>query len=172
MKKGGKIVTLAALACFLMVGVPGCFLALLPPVGATLSFSPLVGAVGGPAEITVAVTAMPGSGLGALAVGAGGFRYDPTQFRVTSVVGLNGFVILSVGINNTSGEARFVAVNPVGGQVTGDVARITGDRLGGGPPGFAVSKASLDLCDAENERIEAYALTVGQAPPYYIKEGR
>lgn len=170
MMRAWKITVLVALAA----GVTGCFVPSVRTADPTLSFSPLVGTVGGPGEVMVAVTAMPGNGLGALAVGtdSGGFRYDPTQFQVTGVVGLNGFVILSVCVNNTSGEVRFVAVNPVRGEVTGNVVRIVGSRLGGGSPGFAVSKADLQLCDAQNEPIEDYILTVGQAPPYYIKGER
>jgi len=174
MSKGGKIAAVVVVACSLLIGLAGCFVATSSTGEATVSFSHLVATVGGPGEVTVSVRSMPGGGLGALAVGTdgSGFRYDPTQFRVTGVVGANGFMILSFCINNASGEVRFVAVNPVGGEVTGDVVRIMGDRLGGGPPGFAVSKASLQLCDAQNEMIGTYALTIGQAPPYYVKGER
>ena len=174
MRRNWRAAALVGLALGAAAGLMGCFARVEAPVEATLIFAPRLGAVGEPGEVTVSVAGMPGDGLAALAVGVRGLglRYDPAQFQVTAVSGLNGFTILAACIDTSAGEVRFVAVNPAAGVVTGDVARIVGTRVGSGPAGFTVDKANLEPCDAGNALIETYTLTVGQPGPYFIKEGR
>jgi hypothetical protein len=143
-----------------------------------LIFSDLVGSVGGQGEAKVSVAKMP-SGLAGLVVGSEsspgakdwlGLQYDPTQFQVTEVRGVNGFQILATHIDNTAGEVRFVAINPGEGMVEGGVALIVGNRLGGKNFYFQVNKVNLQLLDTSGQLIAdaAYNVATGQAPPYYV----
>jgi len=185
-----KALVLGGLITVIGVLLSGCSLAPPPLAEATLMFSDLVGPVGGQGEIKVSVANMPGGGLSALVVGSEsspgaedwlGLEYDPTQFQVTEVQGLNNFQVLAWGTHDTDptipvGEVRFVAVSPAEAIVDGDVALIVGNRLGGTNFNFQVQKANLQLLDASGNLIPAaaYNVATGQAPPYYMKgdEGR
>jgi len=168
-----------ALVLLLGLSLAGCFKPPAPVVQATLIFSDFVGPVGDRGEVKVSVASMPGGGLAGLVVGAWdgtqflGLQYDPTQFEITGVEGLNGFQILATFIDNASGEVRFVAVNPAGGLVEGDVAKIVGNRLGGVNFDFQVAKANLQLVDANGALIPDtdYIVSTGKAPPYYVEGG-
>ncbi len=158
------------------LGLVGCFLLDLSSITQTsLVVSQFVGQVGERVEVKVSAVAMPGGGLAGLAVGAGssgGLCYDPAQFQVTGVVGLNGFVVLrwcTFDAGDGRRCARFVAVNPTGGVTTGDAVKIVGVRRGGGDPLFAAS--SLDLSDADNRLITDYRVTIGGASPYFVRGG-
>ncbi len=169
-----KKLVLGGLVVLLGMVLSGCFLAPPPVVDATLIFSDLVGPVGGQGEVKVSVAKMPDGGLAGLAVGSApasvvGLTYDPTQFQVTKVEGLNGFQILATYIDNTAGEVRLVAINPTEGVVDGDVALIVGNRLGGTNFDFQVTNRQLG--DANNHLITAYNVSLGKAPPYYVQGG-
>ncbi|MCR4391611.1 MAG: choice-of-anchor D domain-containing protein [Candidatus Acetothermia bacterium] len=146
---------------------------------ATLAVAPLTGGVGEEVAVPITVVGFP-NGVAGLAVGTAGpgghlgLRYDPTRFQVTGVQGANGFQVMATSIDNVSGEVRFVVVNPTGGVDEGDVAVIVGTRVGPGDPGFAVSKANLQLVNAANALIPvgAYTLSVGGAPLYYVGRGQ
>jgi len=187
---GIKALLLVGLGVLIALVLHGCFIAPSPITEATLRFSDLVGPVGAQGEIKVSVANMPGGGLSALVVGSEsspgaedwlGLEYDPTQFQVTEVQGLNNFQVLAWGTHDTDptipvGEVRFVAVCPDEGIVDGDVALIIGNRLGGTNFNFQVRKANLQLLDASGNLIPAaaYNIATGQAPPYYTRgdEGR
>lgn len=169
-----KRLLVAGVAVLALVGLGGCFwISKEVPTGARLLFSDLTGSVGGPGEVTVSAVNMPCDGLSGLVVGWGctGFKFDPTQFQVDDVVGLNGFVILAKSIDNGIGEVRFVAVNPTGGVPSGDVAKIVGTRLGGGDAGLTVAKANLQLSGACGQLITDYILGTGTGVPYYTQGG-
>jgi len=173
---GIKALCLGVLGGLLGLGLSGC---ISPPaiVKPTLIFTDLVGPVGEQGELKVKVGSMPDGGLAALVVGAWdgtqflGLRYDPSQFEVIGVEGLNGFEILAVYIDNGNGEVRFVAVNPHKGLIEGDIARIVGSRLGDGDFAFQVAMGNLELLDAGGNLVTTHELVTGTAPPYYIEEG-
>lgn len=168
-----KRLLVAGVAVLALVGLGGCFwISKEVPTGARLLFSDLTGSVGGPGQVTVAAVDLPCGGLTGLVVGWGctGFKFNPTQFQVDDVVGLNGFVILAKFIDNVNGEVRFVAVN-LTGVVTGDVAKIVGTRLGGGDAGLTVAKANLQLSGACGQLITDYILGTGTGVPYYTQGG-
>lgn len=172
-----KKLALTGLVALVGIVLSGCFLAPPPPIQATLIFSDLVGPVSGQGEVKVSVAQMPGGGLAALVVGnaaTGGLRYDPTQFQITDVRGLNGFIVLAWGTFDAGGGlrwVRFVAVDPAEGAVDGDVALIVGQRLGGANFNFQVQKANLQLLAGIILPAAAYNVATGQAPPYYVKGG-
>jgi len=176
-----KALMLGGLIAVIGMFLSNCFLAPPSPTVATLMFSDLVGPVGGQGEVKVSVVNMPGGGLSALVVGSEsvpgaedwlGLQYDPAQFQVTELRGINGFQILATHIDNLMGEVRFVAVKPTKGVVDGDVVLMVGNRLGGANFEFQVQKANLQLLDANGNSITVYNVAIGQAPPYYVKGGR
>lgn len=187
---GIKALLLVGLGVLMVLVLHGCFIAPSPITEATLMFSDLVGPVGAQGEVKVSVANMPGGGLSALVVGSEsspgaedwlGLEYDPTQFQVTDVQGLNNFQVLAWGTHDTDptipvGEVRFVAVSPAKGIVDGDVVLIIGNRLGGANFNFQVQETNLQLLDASGNLIPAaaYDIAIGQALPYYMRgdEGR
>ena len=177
--KGGgmnktKRVLVAGVAVLTLLGLGGCFwIGKDIPTGVKLLFSDLTGSVGEAGEVTVAVVDMPCDGLSGLAVGVGctGFQYNPAEFQVTAVEGLNGFVVLALVIDNIGGEVKFVAVRPGGGVTTGDVVKIVGTRVGGGDGGLALDKDNVQLSGACGELITQYVLGTGTGVPYFVKGG-
>ncbi len=175
MKRTHRTVVVGGLLA-LALGLAGCFFISRPPITeATLVFSDLTGSVGGQGEITVSVSEMPGGGLAVIVVGmsaTGGLLYDPAQFQPTDVVGLNGFTVLAWGTFDAGGglrHLRFVAVNPHG-VVTGDVAKIVGNRVGAGE--FNFQATNIELADASANPIATYTLVTGKTPPYFVKGGK
>ncbi|MBC7220724.1 hypothetical protein H5T55_04550 [Candidatus Bipolaricaulota bacterium] len=175
MRTVAKGLLAAGVAALAWVGLGGCFwISKDLPATTTVFFSDLIGNVDGPGEVTVTVAQVPCDGLAALAVGWGGIglRFDPAQFQVTDVQGVNGFVVLAKFIDNTGGEVRFVAVNPGAGVATGDVVRIIGARLGAGDAGLTVEEGNLQLAGACGDLVATYELTTGRGAQYFVKEGQ
>lgn len=146
----------------------GCLFVRAPQaVGPALIVSDLIGPVGGEGEFTLEVVDLPGAaGLSVL-----GLRYDPTKFRATQVEGLNGFVLLCSRIDNDAGELRCMLIHPLEGLTRGAVARVRGQRLAPGDPGFALDTGAVELVDNANQLVPrgSYTLRLGGAPLYYIR---
>ena len=103
--------------------------------------------------IEISVRGMPGGGLAALGVKAGGFTFDPRVIRVVDLLPATGWTLLASYVDNAQGEVRFALVHPTSGVESGRILtmRILKEKLGG--PGVRWDKTQLTLGDRNNQEI-------------------
>ncbi len=154
---------------FFLVG--GCFFLRAPvPESPAVVFGPVVGGVGQTVEIPVEILGFPEPGVAGLAVLA--LRYNPAVLWITEIEGKNGFVILCSCVDNVSGQVKFVAMNPIAGLNTGQVATLRGARLAGGSPCLSLAEQDVQLVNPKNQALPGYAIRLIGAPSYLTRSGR
>lgn len=119
-------------------------------------------------EVLISVTAMPQEGMASMAVKPDGMTYKQAKITNVSVEGLNGFMVLTSGFDDTTGKGRFVIANPNAGSVGGTVAKLTFDVNGSLVAGeLAFDKNHIDLGSHLNTLISTWDLVTDKA--YYAK---
>ena len=132
----------------ILLGLTSCGMPTILPPGS----AGLVATTRG-STIEISVQGMPGGGLAALEVKAGGFTFDPGVIRVTNLIPAEGWTLLASYVDNVHGEVRFALVNPTSGVESGRILTMTILRRKPGSPGIRWDKTRLTLGDVSNQEI-------------------
>ena len=102
--------------------------------------------------------------LQAIQVGPQGrFTFDPKVIHVKGIAGLEGFQVFASHVDNTSGEALFLAAYPGGSRGEDGVVQIEVETVGQAGASSVLAITAIDvLADSSGNDIADYEITNGR----------